>query len=400
LHPEIQEELAAVLASAPFAGSRRSQDFLSFVVRKMVEQDAQGLKERTIAVEVFGRKANADLDHDSIVRVAAREVRKRLAEYYAGEGAARPLRIDLPTGSYHPVFHARAPEPQPVPAPASELAPPRRRWKLATIPAAALLCAAVLLARWVHPPAQLFDIFWEPLLKSPGDLLFVIAHPIVYHPSERVRQLNSKHNPQPPSSPQHPIRLPAETVLQGSDIVPVVDQYVGFGDAEAALRFKELAVKRGRSSRLLLASRLEFADLRGAAAVLIGAFTNRWTLEVSRGLRFRFSRCAGRPCVEDSTTGKTWTLSGKSDNGRSNEDYIVISRLSRGRTGGVVVLAAGIMQQGTQEAGRILTDPSDLNQLLSKLPPSWRNLNTQMVLHTEIVGDAPGPPELVTWHVW
>ena len=265
---------------------------------------------------------------------------------------------------------------------------------------AGLIAAVALAALWVRPFAQPFDHFWQPLLDHPAPVLLVMAHPIVYHPSERLRQLNARFNPRPPASPQQPIQLPPETALNGSDLVPVVDQYVGFGDAEAALRLKELMVKRSHATKLLLASRLDFADLRGSAAVLIGAFTNRWSLEVSRGLRFEFSRCEGLPCVRDTVAGKQWTLPGKSDNGRSNEDYIVICRLPRGRTGGIVLMGAGIMQQGTQEAGRILSDREELNHLLERLPPTWRAQNLQMVLHTEIVGDAAAPPELVTWHVW
>ena len=63
------------------------------------------LKERTIAVEVFGRNPKSDLADDTIVRVGAREVRKRLAQYYlTPAGAASGIRIDLPLGSYAPEF--------------------------------------------------------------------------------------------------------------------------------------------------------------------------------------------------------------------------------------------------------------------------------------------------------
>ena len=101
---DIREALQRVLNSAAFRGSKRCHEFLEFVVGRSLGGDGDSLKERTLATEVFGRKATADLGDDSIVRVGAREVRKRLAQYYMSSGADDPLRIDLPPGSYVPVF--------------------------------------------------------------------------------------------------------------------------------------------------------------------------------------------------------------------------------------------------------------------------------------------------------
>ena len=66
--------------------------------------DLGALKERTIAVDVFGRQPRSDLAEDTIVRVSAREVRKRLAQYYVSpEGVAAEIRIDL---LHAPYFYA------------------------------------------------------------------------------------------------------------------------------------------------------------------------------------------------------------------------------------------------------------------------------------------------------
>src|SRR5258708_5477539 len=87
---EIRRQLTIILESTVFRSSRRCHDFLGYVVTKVLEGDGESLKERTLAVDVFGRKANSDLADDSIVRVGAREVRKRLAQYYVTEGANDP----------------------------------------------------------------------------------------------------------------------------------------------------------------------------------------------------------------------------------------------------------------------------------------------------------------------
>src|SRR5690349_1816060 len=79
---EIQKQLVAILASPAVHGSKRCQQFLEYVCAKAFSHGEDALKERTVAVEVFGRSPESDLSDDTIVRVGAREVRKRLAQYY------------------------------------------------------------------------------------------------------------------------------------------------------------------------------------------------------------------------------------------------------------------------------------------------------------------------------
>ena len=81
-----------------------------------------------MAIEVFGRLPESDLGEDTIVRVGAREVRKRLAQYYVSpNGVAAPVRIDLPPGSYVPEFRYAAVRKEPEPAPAPLQCPRKRR---------------------------------------------------------------------------------------------------------------------------------------------------------------------------------------------------------------------------------------------------------------------------------
>ena len=101
---EARREIEHVLSSSVFRGSKRCHDFTNYVCAKTLQGASGTLKERTIAIDVFGRRTNEAVGDDNIVRVGAREVRKRLALYYAGEGAEDPVRIELPTGTYVPVF--------------------------------------------------------------------------------------------------------------------------------------------------------------------------------------------------------------------------------------------------------------------------------------------------------
>src|SRR5437899_1863425 len=80
----VRSELQRILKSPEFRGSKRCQDFLSFVVEQTLTDAPQGLKERTIGIAVFGRSLTYDTNEDGTVRIKASEVRKRLTLYYAG----------------------------------------------------------------------------------------------------------------------------------------------------------------------------------------------------------------------------------------------------------------------------------------------------------------------------
>ena len=113
---QVREELSRVLACHEFRTSKRSQDFLRYVVENTLQGHADMLKERTIGIEVFGRPTSYDPGDDATVRVKAGEVRKRLGIYYSDLGAHNPVRIELPSGTYVPEFHLVS---APVPAPIS-----------------------------------------------------------------------------------------------------------------------------------------------------------------------------------------------------------------------------------------------------------------------------------------
>src|SRR5437763_10453953 len=100
----VRRQLERALASASFIRSERLSRFLRFVVERHLEGKDNELKETVIAVEVFGRKADYDPKLDSIVRTEAGRLRARLAEYYAGDGGSDPMVLELPQGSFIPVF--------------------------------------------------------------------------------------------------------------------------------------------------------------------------------------------------------------------------------------------------------------------------------------------------------
>ena len=101
--------LAQVLESKQFAQSERMRRFLRFAVERTLAGDRDSLKEFTIGIEVFDRSSDYDPRIDSIVRVEARRLRRKLRQYYEDADARPQLRIELPEGSYVPVLTLLSP---------------------------------------------------------------------------------------------------------------------------------------------------------------------------------------------------------------------------------------------------------------------------------------------------
>lgn len=105
--------LKAVLQSPLFVRSPALTHLLSYLCEKTFAGEGDQIKEYSIAVDVFARPDSFDQDVDSIVRVEANRLRKKLANFYEGEGAGQGTRISIPVGRYVPVFEELAhPSPQ------------------------------------------------------------------------------------------------------------------------------------------------------------------------------------------------------------------------------------------------------------------------------------------------
>jgi len=404
---EVRQQLLNILASPSFHGSKRCHEFLEYVCEQALAGKTGALKERAIAIAVFGRAPQSDLGEDTIVRVGAREVRKRLAQYYVTpEGAASKVRIDLPSGAYAPEFHylTRLPEKEPAPPqvlPSETLKPRASRGR---VPAACgmlailLAVAAAVKLSSANPNGALFQKFWAPVFQSPEPLLLAVAHPIVYHPSRRVLQWSEAHQPPQDEPVQRPVVVGPHQ-LDGSDLIPVFNQYVGFGDMVAANEVSGMLARKSKPVRLRMASAIEFADLRKAPTFLIGAVTNRWTMELQQTWRFQFARHADVVITDSERPGQEWSIPAK-DDGSSPEDYFLVCRIRNSLTGGFTLVAAGLKQFGTEAAGRLLADSDQLGAILRKLPGGWESKNVQFVLHARVIGNTPAQPEVLASYVW
>ncbi len=141
---KVREEVQRISASPEFLNSERMVRFLRFVVDKSLAGDPDAIKEYTLGIEVFDRGPDFDPRSDTIVRVEARRLRRKLKEYYEAGGTNDPVLITMPSPGYAPVF---------TPAPVStELKKERtsRRWHFGWFTAAILVAVLLGVAAYIQ----------------------------------------------------------------------------------------------------------------------------------------------------------------------------------------------------------------------------------------------------------
>jgi hypothetical protein len=104
---EERHELQAVLQAGILKKAPNLQHFLKFVAEMYFAGSAEEIKEYSIAVNALNRPEHFDPQSDTIVRVTAHALRKKLEHYYATEGADHKVHITIPTGKYVLQFESK-----------------------------------------------------------------------------------------------------------------------------------------------------------------------------------------------------------------------------------------------------------------------------------------------------
>lgn len=383
----IREELNRVLASHEFRTSKRSQDFLRYVVENTLAGHADILKERTIGIDVFGRSTSYEPSDDATVRVKAGEVRKRLGLYYADQGAHNQIRIELPGGAYVPEFRRAEIAETGAPAQAAVTIPDQivsskktSRYVLLAAGALVLVGIAAATTFWVRarPSNTPLDQFWSPVLTGASPVSLCAAFVPVYGLQ----------------------RDPASTApVRPEDFVLLTDQFVGGGDLVATSRLSAMLTRMQRPYRLKVGNDVSFNDLRAAPAILIGYSYTRWK-EISSQLRYFIEDSRQRVGITDNGAPTEWTLPNLPADRRTNEDYAIVSRVFHPDTHSMLVEIAGITQYGTEAAAELVTNPDLLGEALHGAPSDWKEKNLQLVLHVKVISGTPSSPKVVATHFW
>ena len=386
---QVREELSRALASHEFRTSKRSQDFLRYVVENTIQGHGDMLKERTIGIEVFGRPTSYDPSDDATVRVKAGEVRKRLSIYYSDQGSHNPVRIELPSGTYVPEFHlvnapAAPAADRPADASARPLpaAAPRRLVTLTprSVALAGIFLLAAAVAFWFfsRPGVTPLEQFWAPVLNGSSPLQLCAAYVPVYG-------VDIDPSITPPSHVE--------------DFTLLTDQFVGGGDLIATSRLAAMLTRLRRPYRVKLGNDVSFADLRSGPAILVGFSYTKWN-QISNQMRFfvdGFRRPAG---ITDNGKPTEWVLPSLPRDRRTTEDYAIVSRVFHPDTHAMLVELAGITQYGTDAAADLVTNPDLMAEAVRGAPPDWQKKNLQLVLHVKVISGAPSSPKILKQYFW
>ena len=423
---DVQTALYEILRSAPFRASKQSQQLLQYIVHQSLGGHLERLKERVIGAEVFGRPVDYDTNEDPIVRSRAAEVRKRLAQYYVGEGSGLSTRIEISPGSYLATFlkigeaqtenlYAEKnvlvlPQTQSVVVPrpesseegphegdAATLAHSKSRWWI--LGAAFVLMATVALLYSLRPK-DLVKQFWSPLLNTSQPVLVYTGANAVYMPSSQfIERFKATHQLSELDTGGYEFLVPitADQKLGPGDLLEMKNQFVTLGDVTANVKVATLLSRLNHAFDLRSGEDVSFGDLRDTPVILIGAFNNAWTLQLTGDLPLVFG--SGLTIRDQGDNARQWHPVISPEN-KVQVDYALVARLPHSKTGGALITIAGITQCGTRAAAEFITSPEGLKDLMKSAPDSWMTKNMEFVLQTKVVNDIPTSPTVVAVRTW
>jgi hypothetical protein len=379
-----RQHIDRVLTSRHFNKAPLLSAFLAYVCKRALEDGATRILEQEIGVKVFGREQGYDSREDNIVRNYARQLRKRLEEYYADEGRAEHLRIDIPKGGYVPSFvlnheavfdneteelstssdeEGETPE-----TPSSKVVNPRRL-NIPILPSVICLiavCLAVfaLIERHrsssgsgskLHPLwSQLFFPNKDTLLV-PSDTAFVTLQEIEGKTFPLAEYVSWS------SISEHDSRVLADLKNR---------KYTSVVDLEIVSKLEHLPEAASDHYVIRSPRGLTTEDLNDGNAILIGSiYSIPWIELFQNYLNFRFVYLPGqnRSWIENrnptsgeaSTYANTW-------NGLSEKTYAVLAFIPNlNRTGHILILE-GLDGAGTEAMENLLFRGDGLDELMRK----------------------------------
>lgn len=182
----IRQELERVLSAPNFRRAERSSALLRFVVEETLNGRADGLKEYTLGAQALGRGSDFDPRTDPSVRAEASRLRARLDQYYETAGAADPVIITLPKGSYIPQFLERQAEDgqaaNPMASPGGTNKSRAMSYAVAAVLIACAFAAGYFVSRPDQAPADQPERQFDIALTSQGTLGGEVGPSFIFSP--------------------------------------------------------------------------------------------------------------------------------------------------------------------------------------------------------------------------
>jgi hypothetical protein len=402
--------LRRVLESQIFSKAPKRREFLRYVCEHALEGGAEPVHEREIGVRVYQRAADYDPSEDNIVRVEARSLRKQLDQYFRTEGAAEPVVLRIPKGSYVPVFEERR-----TPA---EIAVGARRPRAAlalsptslVLAVALLVCGTFLLSRVVGgassdsgaaasiPPHPL----WSSLFEESRETYLVVADSNFASLQTYLgRTLRLEDYLQPGFG------LTAGAEGDTDEVSNVVKRFcstpaTSFADVALAVKIMQLPWAMRARTSVRFARDINVRDFKNKNAILLGSVcSNPWAeLWMSR-LNFHVEH--------DHSNNEAWIrndspLPGEQDRylGATEASYAHVAFLPNLDGNGSVLLLAGIGMEGTEAAGDLVTSDLAFRRVANEFNlMSGKKLQSfEAILELSSLQGAPAhAPQVVTYRL-
>jgi len=403
-----------ILATGPFQKSERLRELLPYLTERAIHGHSHELTEHNIGIGVFGKASDYSPVEDSSVRVHARQLRLKLHEYFDGEGRGESMIVEIPKGSYSPVFRSAKQtlaEPVPILAPASAApvqAKPRRlpafvSWTLAALLAIVCVFLSIRLigapAPAATPPWPLSDVF-----DGTNHTQIVIAdvnYGMLRIASQQPGSLEEYLRPdmQRNLTPEHLSTREARIMnyIASSNLTSYADVVVATTLSNIVSANRSLiSVRSARDVRL--------RDLEDGNYVFVGSpSSNPWVTLYQNKLNFK----EGEGVVGESmkffvnehpNSGEQKTYQGLEFTGSAGQDYATISLLPTANGRGSVLILQGLQQEGTEAAGLFLANEglrAQLRKTLGIHGNPTKPVHFEVLISTRAVAGAPNATSIV-----
>ena len=403
------QQIDNIIKSHSLRGSESLCKLLQYLAKQSLYHPDAPLKEYQIATEVYGRPADFDPQSDSTIRVQAGRLRVKLAEYYAGEGAADPILVKIPKGSYHLTFEARAIEPQhqALSVPPREALPPSAlveaipaRWRVAFILllvgfiTSLVVLGSLLWNRKMSEPAVAASsapravgplaALWRPFASGEEEPWVIFSNAaFVGRPETGMRYYNSREDSK----------------------LAVFDHYTGVGEVLAIHALDDVFGTLGRRIRVKRGSLFTLDDVKNNNLIFVGSPSeNLSLLDIPGTQEFVFQRVASGPRQGDLSIVSKHPKPGESSaylaspSGASlTEDYSVVGLVPGIESGRYVMILAGTTTFGTQGAVEFVCRRESVEKLLREIPGSGAPIRPfEALVRVKIARGVPVGTELVT----
>jgi hypothetical protein len=402
---EVLSQLDRILSSQHFRQSKRSAVLLRYLVEKTIKGQESILKERTLGIEVFGRKVDYDTSADPIVRMAAGEIRKRIAQYYHVEGHESELQIDLEPGSYVVRFRTRhqgrvqpsatdppavdtltgaepvsfAPRnvvPDIAPAALPATAPRTQRRILFWVAGIFLVGLALGLAFFPRRTSFVARA-WGDVLQGTSPVLITVGQSRLYLQANQDAQ-------RPMTTSEH---------LQTGETL-------SYSEAQTLVRLVTILDRR-RPFNLVSAGNASFSDMRNGPVILLGGLNNPWTMRAQQALPIRLATDGnGYNWIVDThqENDKKWFVDSHLPYSNLTKDYAIVARFDDPNSQEPTLIVAGLGENGTKAAGEFITGDEPIQHLLGD--SLKKDKNFEVLLETQVINGASGPPKLLAKEIW